>query len=554
MPARAPTTAGGGPRPPWWQTAGYLLALAALTAALHGDALRGWWTWDDPEILIHAVRYHPWQYYTIPGIWCEQTAAFLTPTLTASFDLDLAIAGPAPGWFFTHHLLSVWGIAAATYALLRVWIRPPWALLGAASFLCSAPLVATSHTLWTRHYHEGLLLSVLAVALFTWSIRDRRPWLLVPAVAAAALAMSAKETFTPLALVLPAIPVGTLRARARAAIPFLVLIPVYLLWRYWMLGVWVGSYGPPADGSVIGVELLRIPTLLFGDDLPGLAVIGAVLAVVGLGLWQLRSARTVVPVVLAVLLIPVLPVADMLVVADRLLLTFAWATGVALAAILGPLSRRGRPWSTAAVAAVIAVAVVAQIHGRGRQADEIAEAEWFRVQGAPIASGDGDLLVWTTDLSTFVTRLAVVYGHHRGAAATPGVILDELDLLQRDRTGKRVLSYDQECGCMRDVTGEVDGLLADWGRRVRVRPLSARLEDDRGWVTADFGPYAEGRYVVLEPWRYGRVPVLPHATTRARFREPVAFRVRYDSPEGWITYSPVLRFGDEPGELLEWSR
>ncbi len=539
---------------PRWHDAAAAAALVALTAALHHPALGGWWTWDDPEILLEATRFAPWQYALVPEVWWEQTAAFLTPLQTASFDLDLLLAGPRPGWFYAHHLLAAAAVAVATHALLRRWVTAPWAFAGGALFLCSAPLVSVRHALWCRHYLEGLLLAVVALALFVRAV-ERRWWAwLVPAGLAAAAAMAAKELFVLVPLVLPALPAGGARRRWRAAAPLLALIPLYLVWRRWMLGDWIGGYGAMATPR----EVLDLPghlaAALYGGGVAGTAVGLAVVAVVALALWRLPSARWIVPVGLGVTLAPLVGIADMIPVAERLALPLAWCAGVALALTLGAVAA-DRPIRVAgAVLLLLAVATCGQVRGKRWLPAIEADGARFRAQGEPLAAGDGDAVVWSTGASMFVLRLAGVYAHHRGPDRVPEVVLDEIELQGRDLAGRRVLAFDREAGAMRDVGGDLPALLEAWERRVEERPLAVRLAADGGWIHLELGPYTEGRYLLLEPTRFGRHRTAPQRTSRVRVTEPIEFRVRYDDPGGWITYSPPLRFGGQPGEEVAWSR
>jgi hypothetical protein len=69
----------------------------------------------------------------------------------------------------------------------------------------------------------------------------------------------------------------------------------------------------------------------------------------------------------------------------------------------------------------------------------------------------------------------------------------------------------------------------------------------------NFGPYDDGAYtVVIEAM--GSI-ALPKTRTKLRtlIQSEVDFYLRYSSPEGWITYSPLTHL-EADGVAVTWSR
>jgi len=200
-----------------------IMGLAGLTLGLHHSALTGWWRWDDPDILKYVLEHSPWQYFLVPSAWQEYSTQYVTPWQTLSFDIDLALFGLNPQAFYAHHLIALWVAACLTYLLLRLWADPLWSGLGAGLFLCSAPVVEVAQQLSARHYLEGLVFAVLGLNFFLRPLRRDRPNASWWGGLCYAVAVSAKEVYVPLGVLLPFVPERTLRERWRVAMPFLLL-------------------------------------------------------------------------------------------------------------------------------------------------------------------------------------------------------------------------------------------------------------------------------------------------------------------------------------------
>ncbi|HEU5163241.1 MAG TPA: hypothetical protein VFV54_08875, partial [Thermoanaerobaculia bacterium] len=144
------------------------LLLLSLIAVLHYDALAEWWKTDDPQIVLHAFRNSPAETLFSPADWQTLSVGF-TPLVTLSFDLDLALAGIQPHFFYAHQLFA---IAVATL-LLFVLLEPicgRWiALLTAAAVAAGPAMTLAAESLMIRHYVEGLALAV--AALIVWRVR-----------------------------------------------------------------------------------------------------------------------------------------------------------------------------------------------------------------------------------------------------------------------------------------------------------------------------------------------------------------------------------------------
>ena len=49
--------------------AGLTVLLVFAVVVFYGRAVTNYWLFDDPQILKHAVDFHPWEYFFIPEAW-----------------------------------------------------------------------------------------------------------------------------------------------------------------------------------------------------------------------------------------------------------------------------------------------------------------------------------------------------------------------------------------------------------------------------------------------------------------------------------------------------
>src|SRR6185295_12482489 len=117
--------------------------------------------------------------------------------------------------------------------------------------------------------------------------------------------------------------------------------------------------------------------------------------------------------------------------------------------------------------------------------------------------------------------------------------------------------YDERSARVVERSAALPALCTAWRARLRPEaPLEAAFEARPAVLSWRLGPYPEwekGGYALV----LGEGEALFPVPRRAAFQRPperLVFRVRYASPEGWITYSPPL-VGDFPRRpVLRWRR
>ena len=354
-------------RHPWIECLSATLLLSLLTLLVHGASLQGSWRWDDGAHLSYAAQYTPWQYCLEPHIAQGHSSANVAPWNLLFYDINLSLFGMAAAGHYAHLLLLVGLGAALFYAVLREWVEPLPALIGAVALLLGKPTAHIAAGLMHGHYATGFVFAMLSILGWTRYLKGGRGYWLGLSALAYLLATTCKEVYVPLVVLLPFLPVGTRQQRVRALIPFVLIALVYIGWRYLLLGRLVGGYSQGVfDASEALRQLLRVPKLLLGSKPPG-----NILAVVFLGLLCLAAVKRrlhapVFFVSLGIVLLPLIPLTAFPGIhsPDRYLFV-PWVAFSACLAVVWP--RETRP-VFALVGGAALVAALAGVHAQEKQA------------------------------------------------------------------------------------------------------------------------------------------------------------------------------------------
>ena len=549
------------------------VALLLVVAWRWHGVTASFWRADDPALLLHALQSPGLAAFVDPADWRRLSPNNLTPWVTLSFKLDLALAGLRPAAFYLHQLLSAGLVALAAYALGRQALPPAWALAVVVLGLAGAPTDAVTTLLMTRHYVEGLLFALLSLLAFLRArAEDRRAARAGWACAGAAfyaLACSAKEVYVPLVLVLACLPAA--RPSPAAARPathasrFLLLLPWvlvalgYVAWRRAMLGDAVGGYGGAqpllsfGSAAAMAQAVARFPAVLFGPAWGAVLLVALPAAVLAL---RGRPARLAfVALAAACVLLPLWPLVNGpgFHGPDRYLYLLWWAAAAGLvgalrgAALRLPLAPAWREAAGLGLAGLLVLAAALQSVAAARPREQAMRA--FDAVGRFIVARDArDAFVAPDAVLAsywYVTSLCEI--RRNAGAGCPQALIPGWPL---DERVQRLSVYDPAAGAMADASAR----LADERRRAeaidRTRPLSVALSIDGGVARWQFGPHRDGQYFVVSP-ALGRYPLPPQGELRTAQGE-MPFQVQFDAREGWRTASPVLVV--RPGRPVAWSR
>jgi hypothetical protein len=335
-----------------------------------------------------------------------------------------------------------------------------------------------------------------------------------------------------------AMPIKDWKNRTARLWPMLAVPPLYALWRWWMLGGVIGGYS-----EEVGLkQVLLMPTeLLAVVGWDWIFTKGLVLLLLLILLVKIEiHSKIFVLILLGAVLLPLVPVSGMIVPRYGIL------PALLVAVLFG--------WTLESVS-FLKAAQLKQLVVAGLVFVSVGQLWW------------NNLVVWRQDLRE---RLAQVKaeGHYLLAMGEKGELIrnpggalwfyEGLRWLRREVlelpagpvvfsdpiclgevTQYRVLEYDRDKNRVAEVRG-FSKQVTDFSKKIRSRaPLSIRLNYEDKIVTWEFGPWSDGKYALVHEDRM-LYTVPRKGKRRLKLSEEVGLRVRYTSPEGWITYSPRL--------------
>jgi hypothetical protein len=538
------------------------LALTGAAWLLYGSVLRLWWTGDDFFHLRFQLDHRTLWYFFDAAGYRDFPSKLLTPLLFLSLDLDRWLSGLEPRPFYLHQLLSLSLCPAALYGVLRLWLSRSWSAAGAWLFLIG-PVTASLALVLAHHYVETILLSALAVAAWAAALRraPARAWGL--AWLSAALYFAAcmmKEIAVPLVAILPFLPPPAggpgFREHLRLALPHAAAAILYLAIRFAVLGTLFGGYGfvvTPSDLPRLALELPgKIATQIVGGRVSPVAVVfGAALAAGILALLLMRGRRTAALVGFALILadLPALPVSTRM--EPRYALPAWLVVAVAFAAGCRTLAAAWR-WAGATLA-LVACASGLWLNRQDWSARFATSERMSAENRFFLEMKEGDVLRQPLTLPASLKELAGLKQtvFHR----PPGGrwFQDDLYLCVHPDPLGRVWGWDSAARRIADLTPQIPALRERHCSSIRAAaPLNARFRfsgEDLFW---DLGPYREGKYRFVLAGGAEAYDMPRHADFKVGRLGVLPLRIEYESPAGWVTYSPELRL--RKGASLRWSR
>jgi hypothetical protein len=507
----------------------------ALAASLYHPVVRSWWLADDPAILWAVVENGAGAHFWSPTVWRQFSSNNLTPWEILSFAVDWRLFGAEPAGFYVHHLASLALLLLAARALLRRFLSPSETTLALCLFVASAPVATTMQLLMTRHYLEGLLLAVVSAGLFVVSVERRSAPLAALSAIAYLAACTAKEVLVPLVCVLPFLPVGDLRSRARAVAPHLVVAALYVPWRAWMLGpsnilAGYGSLFSDASGASARQVAERVASAMEWDAAGFAAAVLAMTGLLGVLVLHRRLPALLLGGSAAVAsLLPLVPVLGLL--EPRMLFVPSFLLSVALGAGTGLLRAPFPRASALAAAALLAVGVASA--ARSPLWADRSIPERHRVEGSLVLTGASDLpLLSPVGPPWYYSRLGDLRARLAGTPA-PAVCYDTCACAAADR-------YTRGRSWTGRALGEV--ALDSSGCAFRPAPLTLSLSYDTrtGTLRWSFGPYEAGKWIHFDESGYG-TPLPARGFFPIQISTEMVLAIRYVSPDGWSAQSPRLR-------------
>jgi len=536
---------------------GILAALAALVGVLYSGVVGLWWTYDD-FYAIHLLAVEPrFSYWLRSDAW-SQTHMF-TPLLLSSFELDSIVAGLVPRAFYVHQLLALVAASAALYLVLRLWLPRSWAAGAGVLFVLGAPMVNWVQEILVRHYTEGLVAALISVGLFTLGCRRGGAGFVVFSAVAYLIAMLAKEVYVPLVALLAILPEGSAQRRAawlcRAHLPALA---IYVVWRRWATGTLVGGYGWTVTLREIPELLAGLPAHIVrswvGDSTAwDVLLVLAIVAAIVVGLWSRPRVLALTGFGILLTILPVLPVAKAFHLRYGGLPWLAACVGLSLGC--WSLSLRGGRAAPFAARLLMSVAIVSAFavnrdvwKTRQQTAERMSREETFF-----LGMDANELLRKPLAPPAAMKELRWYKENVLGHAAGAGWFADDFFACAGGIGGSRVWGWDARRKAVVDVTAQMREAAGAYCGSLRPAALSAEFEYRDGDLLWALGPYEAGQYSFILEDGVERFDV----RRRDGYRNGsprLNLRVRYESPDGWVTYSPELNLDLAVSKSLRWER
>lgn len=554
-----------------------MTVLVLLSLALFFPSPEGFWMYDDPALLRQVVERGPGKYMFVPEVWRLLSAGNFTPWLLLTFNLDWVLFGLRPLGFYIHQLISICVLGCASYVVLRRWFSPGACLMGMSLFLISPPLALSGRLLMERHYIEGLVFALASLHFYMEAGKSKGLAYGLAGSFFYLLSAAAKEVYVPLPFLLPLLSRDPWRRRLADALPWFAVFLLYMGWRGYMLGRLTGGYGIvlawPQDYLLFPARVAAGMGGGVGAAWWTWLILTSTAAVIAFIAKTERRKLIAVLVFSGAIVAPVVPVSPIMAPRYVLLLLFGW---IVLHMIVWDGLKRtdGRAPRYIGLAwwGVLVCGFLYMSHQGGLKDDVVrrqtAEGKFVLMSGAgtdllvdPVSSGwYYSELSWLREHVLHLPPGPSVLGDYRilcfGRKAPEegnGPALDRFRTVVRFDAGRGGLTHENADA----YAGRVCG--GEAGRAIRAEaPLSLSLDHRDSTVSWMLGPYRAGEYAIFLGRSSESVFPLPREGKRhVSFRgQQVFLRVRYISPEGWITYSPLLSMqvdDDDRGNLV-WVR
>jgi hypothetical protein len=419
-------------------------------------------------------------------------------------------------------------------------------------FVAGPPLCAFATQLMIVHYLEAILLGTLSTIVYVLAFRRRSVAMEILSALLYFAAMLAKVIAAPLPLLLLFLPENTFRVRARHLIFHSVALAAYFVWRYEVIGTIFGGYGWAITPAEVPGLLAMLPwkvLLAFAGAGVGVGMVSVGLLMLGAG-RAVRTRQTLIfgGVTLLFAIAPIIPASKEMqpwyAILPWLWLCVVFALGVSK---FGPNGR-----AALLVAAAVAVIVA------NRQ-------EWTREYARALRMSDEARAYMTLDSASMLRRPAIppssmpelrwLKEEHLQGMKGAGWFYDDLYLCSSALTGKRIYEYLPGRREVAEVTARIPDLARAYCASIRESaPMRVEFHHRGETLSWRFAPYREGRWSVVVAGGMMSYDVRPEDGFRLGGVPGLALRVRYEAPDGWVTYSPemALDFAKQPDYV--WHR
>jgi hypothetical protein len=524
-----------------------IAALVLLTILLYRKVLALWLTYDDANMLRTTFDYSFLDIFRNPRVWPQQ---LFTPMLPVSFHALRRIFGFNPSRFYVLQLAIAAVTIALVYAAVRQFLDWKRSLAAAALFAAGPPICSVVTQLSTIHYF--IAIAFCAAAVIAYAVALRRPSVAMDVLSVLCyfLAMLSKEVAIPLPLLLIALPLRDVRTRVRFVIGHAVAVVLYFLWRYALLGTFLGAYGWQIDAAEWPRLIVLLPLrIMEGAAGAGLAVGLLVIVLMTLTIAFAIRNRAALMLLLAAIVVAGAPLIPLAKEVNRRYVAVPWlAWSIAFAAAT---TRRNGRLATALLVAVPLLAVAAnreewrkEFPLRRRMSDE-ARFYFYDMPAGALLRGP---LTPPAAMGEVQWLRTIHFGRPAG-----GWFYDDIFLCSGGAGSKRVFGF--EGRHIVDITPRITEITSRFCSSIREdAPLSANFHYRKPALYWDLGPYTDGRYTAVLANGIQAFEIPRRDALNLPGMTAVTLRIRYDSPAGWTTYSPEIAIDFARNPVVKWRR
>lgn len=523
------------------------LGLIFAAFIIHGSAIDNWWSYDDTQILKHAFLFSPYEYFFIPEAWRALIPFSFTPWLTLSYDLDLALFGFDPKGFYIHNLLTIGLCAYLFYLIAGQWLKPGFAIGGALLFLIGPPIVLAAQQLMVRHYIEGMLFYLLSLCFILKSLRTgNTQWYGGLAGFTFAMATAAKEIYLPLGFIAFLLPIGSLRERLFAGWPILLVMALYVPWRWFMLGDPIGGYTPiealPAVSfSSMLSQFKQIPNSLltnFGVLTAGIIFIYGFFLLIQDKQWYVLVFTLIICILLAMPLLPLAVTSSL--VAERFFIA-TWTTFVMVLSIILNDASQKKHLRIVSFFLFGILFVSAYQKSNALYLYIQKEQNGYFSQGNKILNSSSNDIIFLFEnlLPHYSLGLLDLRKAMNKELPVPSLVSDESQFLTIELDEKNIWRYDAQAKAMVDITENIQSVIEVWQEKLKplLLKINIRYDLNKKFISWDFQSPEAGDYIYISR---SRLQVGPQGTVRMESPPSGCFRIRLNAFDGSVAYTPLL--------------
>lgn len=528
------------------------LLIVAFSYFVYSYVLMFWWAHDDAAILQVTHKYSPWDYLFSPEVYQKISKVYFTPLQNLPWNINYFLFGQDYYYYFVSQLVILCLLAMSTFIFLRLWITTLWSFVGALLLILSAPTAVVVSQLMNIHYLMGLTFSVISSLFFIIAIQKNNFIIAILGALFYLAASLSKELFVPLVGMLFFLPQGELKCRTKLLIPYVAAALMYLLLRYFYLPQFIYVQNSALSVEQISSLPWRILTYVFGQNDIGLVASAIVLSMIIYFFISDRSLRLFILAVFGGLMLPVLAVAGTY-SADRFHILFAWVVIASSMVAYCQFKQRGKFYEVLSIFTLVFLSL-AIFNAHSSVVDRLKmENQKFSVVGKFLMQNDDENALYLPGnylRANDVKKVKSMWD----LGSSPKVFYDYYSVKKSDSSMGNTYFYSQATNEIINDSSIFKQELSHWESSVKNKSLDVRLYKKGKNLHWNFGPYQSRGYSVVILNSNFVFSSLAHVGQYNGHISPMQFVVKFQSPQGWVTYSDPLNWKNIDGEELLWSR